>query len=263
MRDLYIKVGTLRSIEGDKFLIEAVAFAVLIKQHRISSLIMEATHRKLKTEFGIGTERLQRVLANGLSSGFLRKEGGNLIANKLHGDTNLAYCMKAEYFEDAIMSSKHNRLTLNGVIRIIETAILYNHVNMIQDCKDTHSIAHSNDLKAVKRARKRESRMLSSGSYNEGYKGLSNGTITKLIGKKVGTAIKVAKKAIQLNLVSKQWRFDFFDVDGKHVTAYAREYFEFEDMGYIVSLAHRAVYKRLSNEYVIKSENMKYFYSKK
>ncbi len=261
MRDLYIKVGTLRSIEGDKFLIEAVAFAVLIKQHRISSLITEATHRKLKTEFGIGTERLQRVLANGLSSGFLRKEDGNLIANKLHGDTNLAYCMKAEYFADAVNSNWRKRLTLNAVVRIIETAILYNHVKMIQDCKDTHGIANSNDLKAVKQARKRESSMLSGGSYNEGYKGLSNGTIVKLIGKKVGTAIKVAKKAIHLNLVTKHWRFDFFDIDGGHVTAYAKNYFE--DMGYIVSLAHRAVYKRLSNEYAIKSENMKFFRSKR
>ena len=261
MRDLYISIGILRSIEGDKHLIEAVAFAVLIKQHRINSLITNATHRKLKTEFGIGTKRLQRVLADGLSSGFLRKEGEDLIANKLHEKTNLTYCMKAEYFEDAVISNKHNRLTLNGVIRIIETAILYNHVKMIQDCKDTHGIATSNDLKAVKQARKRESRMLSGGSYNEGYKGLSNGTIVKLIGKKVGTAIKVVKKAIHLNLVTKHWRFDFFDIDGGHVTAYAKNYFE--DMGYIVSLAHRAVYKRLSNEYAIKSENMKFFRSKR
>ena len=59
MRDLYISIGILRSIEGDKYLIEAVAFAVLIKQHRINSLITNATHRKLKTVFGRGENKRQ------------------------------------------------------------------------------------------------------------------------------------------------------------------------------------------------------------
>lgn len=254
-----MSINILRWVVGNKDRIDALAFSILIKQAHVNSLITRATQRKLKALFGMGTEKLRKLVADGLSSGFLRKEGDNLIANRLHENNGLVYCMEEWLFNDAISRSKRRKLTLCGVRKMIETAILYNQVSMQKSCEDTHYSASSksNPLSAIKRAAKREKSMLRGKSYNERFRGLSNYSIQKLIGRAKSTAIKVVKNAVQLNLLRKNWKVDYFIVNGDACTYYAQSLFDQEDIRIIVDLRRRSVYARFSNIYSIKTDLMK------
>ena len=259
MRKLLVSVNILRWVVGSKDRIDALAFAILIKQAHVNSLITNATQRKLKALFGVGTEKLRKLVADGLSSGFLRREGDNLIANRLHEKAGLVYCMEKWLFNDAVSKSKRRKLTLCGVRKMIETAILYNHVSMQKSCEDTHCVASSESkpLNAIKRAKKREKCMLRGESYDERFRGLSNCRIQQLIGRAKSTAVKVVKNAVQLNLLRKKWRVDYIFANGDACTYYAQNLFNEEDLHIIVDLKRRSVYTRLSNTYSVKTDLMK------
>lgn len=258
MRTLLISTYTLRLVVGNKEGIDALAFAVLIKQSRVNSLITHATQRKLKSVFGIGADKLKRLITDGIKLGFLRKENDSLIANRLHGDKGLCYTMRGEQFDDAVRSSKRGKLTLVGVRRMICTAILYNQVSMQQSCEDTQKKASgSASLVEVKRARKRERSMLSGKSYDERFRGLSNKRIQKLIGRKKSTAVKVVRNAVGSGLLNKKWRVEYFLVSGDSFTHYANSLHEREDLHIIVDFRRRSMYTRFSNVYSIKTDLMK------
>ena len=252
MRKLWIGTNVLRFVSGNVARIEALAFAILIKQHRINSEITDASLRRLKEEFGCGYNTLRRAVANGLDSGFLRKEGNSLIANRLHDNLHLSYCLKARFFVDAVNNCRKHKLSLQSVIKIIEVAITVNQVCMIQDCADTHERATSGQsVRAIRNARKRESRMLRGTSYNEDFVGLSNLQIQKLIGKKAHTAIRVVKQAILQGLIEKRWRMKFINTNGDPCNFVTANYVD--DAKIIVSLRHRSVFERTSNVYSTKS----------
>lgn len=256
MRRLLISVHILRYIVGNKDRIDALAFAILIKQHRVNSLITHATQRKLKSLFGIGADKLRKVIADGLNSGFLRREGDSLVANRLHTNHCLCYQMTKGLFDDAISRSRKNKLTLIGVRRLIETAIIYNTVSMQESCEDTHSFAsNSHDLKAIKRARKRENSMLSGTSYDQKRRLLSYARIQALIGRGKSLAIKDAKIAVWLNLLVKTWKVEHHYVNGK-VSTYKTGNLR-DDAHIIVSMRCNSVWTQFSNIYHIKTDLMK------
>ena len=259
MRRLLLSVDVLRMVAGFKHKIEALAFAVLIKQHRINSLISNATQRKLKKEFGIGAERLRRIVSNGLSLGFLRKEGDNLIANRLHDNRGLVLTLMERFFDDALLKSKKGILTLNGVIRIVEAAILYNQVSIQVSCEDTHCSANSESLPLgkVKKARKKEASMLHSGEYDNRYRGLRNVRIQQLIGRKKSSAINAVKHAIGLGMLNKRWNIRFFNSDKDQCEYMSRQDLNKEDMRMIVCLKKNYIGVRFANVYSKKTELMK------
>lgn len=255
MKKLLISTRILRFVVGSKEKIDALAFAILVKQHRVSSLITHATQRKLKSVFGIGADKLKRLIADGIMFGFLRREGDSLIANRLHGDVGLCYTMTKEMFD---RSTRKGKLTIVGVRRMICTAILYNQVSMQQSCEDTHKKASGSDsLIEAKRAMKRERSMLSGKSYEEGFRGLSNKRIQKLIGRKKSSAVRVVKDAVGSDLLNKRWRVEYFLVSGDSFTHHANSLREREDIHVIVDFRRRSMFARFSNEYSIKTDLMK------
>lgn len=247
MRKLWIGTNVIRFVAGNRNRIDALAFAVMVKQVRRNSLIQKATQRNLKKVFHIGADTLKRVVDDGLKWGFLRKEGSNLIANKICENKKLGYLVRKSLFLEAKYRNKRDYLTLSSVRSIIEEAILVNQVNMQQSCSDTHVRATSGrTVRSIRNARKRESRMLN-GKYCNKYTGLSNWRIQQLIGRKHGRAVKVVKNAISHNLISKRIREKEFNKEGETYGPVMRAMMQGTNI--IVWVQKRGARIRLSNEY--------------
>lgn len=254
MRKLWIGTNVIRFVAGHRDRIDALAFAIMVKQERRNSLILNASQRNLKRIFHIGADTLRRVVEDGLKWGFLRKEGNNLIANKICENKKLGYLVKRVLFLEAKYKKNRNHLTLSSVRSIVEEAILVNQVSMQQSCADTHIRATSGiTVGSIRNARKRESRMLND-EYCDDYTGLSNWRIQQLIGRKHGKAVKVVKTAIRHKLISKRVREKEFNIPGETYGPVMRAMMQGTNV--IVWVQMRSARIRLSNEYCCISNNI-------
>lgn len=256
MRKLRVSTEIIRYVAGHKERIDALAFALLIKQAYVDSIVRDATQRKLKDLFGMGSDKLKKVINDGIEFGFLRWNGKKLIANKLHGEKALSIILKGDWFVEAKNKNKKNKLTLIGVRSIIEMAIFVNQVNMQSNCADTHNRATSGQtVKQVRNAKQGESRMLH-GQFNENFTGLSNIRVQQLIGRKKKKALSTIKAAISHGLVSKQVREKFFGVVDESYDSLARKVLR--EMNVFVSVQLGYAVLRFSNEYSYLSDIISY-----
>ena len=237
----------LRYVAGHCDRIDALAFAIMVKQYRINSVVLNASLRVLKKIFHMGADTLKRVIADGLKHGFLRMVGKNLIANKICQSKRLGFLICRRYYIEAKHKNVDNHLMLSNVRTIIEEAIIVNQVSMQGSCADTHNRAtDGSTTRMIRSAKKRESRMLRQ-SYREDYRGLSNTRIQQLIGRKHGKAVKVVKSAINHRLLSKRVRQSEFNVPGETYGPVMRAMMQGTNV--IVWVEKRCARIRLSNEY--------------
>lgn len=253
MRKLRVGVDVLQFVAGHQDRIDALAFALFIKETRINSLITNATQSKLKNVFGMGSDTIRRVIENGVRWGFLRWEKKNLIANKLHDNKRFSYILKRYLFIEQAQNSKRSRLTLCCLRSIVEEALFVNHVKKLDDCADTHVRATSGKTTAAIRcAKKRESRMLQRESFNDSYIGISNNRIQQLIDRKHNRAVNIVKQAIRHGLVSKRVREIPFHKKGETYGPVMRAMMKGTNV--IVWVQARSARIRLSNEYHYKGQ---------
>lgn len=246
VRKLWIGTETLRFVAGNRDKIDALAFAIMVKQERINSTITNCSQRNLKKVFHMGSDTLRRVIDDGLEYGFLRRDGNRLVANKICQNKKLGYKIARQIFIEAKYKNG-DHLTLSNVRTIIEEAIIVNQISMQQSCTDTHNRAtNGQTTQSIRAARKRESRMLKR-QYCNDYNGLSNLRIQQLIDRKHGKAVKVVKQAISHKLVSKRIRMTEFNVPGETYSPVMRAMMKGTNV--IVWVQARCARIRLSNEY--------------
>lgn len=256
MRKLRIGTEVLRMVAGNKDRIDALSFAILIKQERINSLITNPTHRKLKETFGMGADKLRKVLRDGLEFGFLRYDGGSLVACKLHTNKFYSVVLKKDWFEEAKKKNKKKRLTLADVREIIESMIVVNQVKIQNDCLDTHERATNPSCTAeLRSARRRESRMLRQ-DFCDQFIGLSNVRIQQLIARGKSKAIKVVKYAIDKGLLKKRVREVNLNIEAKDLSSLVKAVLEELYDNVIVSSRNRFAWLRFSNVYSYTGRNI-------
>ena len=87
-RSILISVEKAQEAMGDKLREEALGFAIQIKHTFESSTLKEKNTKKkyLKKTFKIGEAKLSRVLKNAVRFGYVRRENGLIIANRLYND---------------------------------------------------------------------------------------------------------------------------------------------------------------------------------
>lgn len=248
MKKLRVSTETLRFVTGHQDRIDALAFALFIKEKRQNSLITNVTNAKLMKTFGMGMNTLKRVIDDGLKFGFLRYEGKNLIANKLHDNKSLTILLKRDFFVEQAKRNSKYKLTFCGIRSIVEESVVVNHVKIVCDCRDTHNRATSGcTTSSIRCAKKRESRMLRGVSYNDNYIGISNNRIQQIIGRKCNRAVNIVKQAIKHGLISKQVREIPFHIKGETYGPVMRA--AMQGTNVIVWVQARSARIRLSNEY--------------
>lgn len=245
-------------VAGSKDRIDALAFAILIKQERINSLITNPTQKKLKELFGMGADKLRKVIKDGVECGFIRYDGKSLVACKLHTNKFYSVVLKKDWFDEAKKNNKKKRLTLTDVRAIIETMIIVNQIKMQNDCEDTHNRATSPSCTAELRSAKRRERRMLQHDFCDQFTGLSNIRIQQLIARKKGKAIKTIKSAINKELLTKRMREVTLSVEGKDFTSLVKCILEELYPNAIVSMRNRYAFLRFSNVYSYVGRNINF-----
>ena len=127
---------------------EALAFSIMVKQTFTNSTVNFATVRKMKTIFGIGQDKLARIIKNGIGYGYFERRGKDLFAKKLKGAgyhytlTLIAKNASITATTDELKSC--NIKTAYKIKRIeqeIRDAVLLNHISKQTDCVNTQKEA--------------------------------------------------------------------------------------------------------------------------
>lgn len=194
----------------------------------------------------MGADKLRKVIKDGLNLGFLRFEGKNLIANKIHGRHTQAFILKRDWFVTS-KKNKGGKIKFRSIRAMIETAIIVNHVNIQQSCADTHYRATSGrSVQQIRSAKKRESRMLRK-DFDPRFTGLSYFRIQQLIDRKKNKAVNTIKCAVSHDLLTKQIRERNLNIARQSFNALIRDIFM--ERNETVITRNDSVVLRLSNEY--------------
>lgn len=155
-RRIYLSVPLIAEATKDKSRLDALAFAVMIKETFVSSSIQSPTYSRLRSIFHMGNDKLRRLVTNGCKYGYLRFDNGFLVANKLSNEKE--YKIKVDTaFYTASFTKKNECVFKHKDIKelILKSAIL-NHINKVNDCYDTSQKAQNpNNVREYKKARAR------------------------------------------------------------------------------------------------------------
>ncbi|MGJ7024999.1 hypothetical protein [Petrimonas sulfuriphila] len=167
MKHIYLNTEIAKDAIRSKDRLEALSFAILVKDKFTSSMVNNATIRSCKELFKIGSTRTSRIIKNGLEYGYLRREKGALIANKI----------KAKGYNVKIELDGNN---LNSVMDIVRKSVLLNHIKVQNRITDTfQSASNPKFLKEYKSARKRVVRGMT-GLTDYGHYGTSTARVMEV-----------------------------------------------------------------------------------
>lgn len=208
MKKLRIDINTAAYAIKDKDILEAYAFAILIKQTFRSSSLNNTTFRHIKEYLHVGTNVARRCISNGLKYGFLRREnnGKRIVAVK-NSRSGWTAVVSKNMFQNAALYSKRTKsriLTIARVKDIIREVVLMNHIRKQNDCEDTHKRTFSGQSR--KSALRRERRMLNK-PFSSKHTGISNARIQTILCSKRHKALSVVKKLVCEKLISKNQRW--------------------------------------------------------
>ncbi|HBG40948.1 MAG TPA: hypothetical protein DDW85_06000 [Porphyromonadaceae bacterium] len=182
-RRIYISIDNVNWAVRDKLHLEALAFNMLIKKSYTSSVLVNASIRRCKDEFKIGTTRMSRIMKNGLSYGLLKRSSNNIIAQKVRDKG----CNVTLVFEDRFYSLKE-------VIKMIQESILLNHVRkqsfLVDAVKKAREPKNSRERVYGRRVLDRMPHI------KEAFEGLSNKRIMNITNTKRYTAKKLIKSLV-------------------------------------------------------------------
>jgi hypothetical protein len=171
MKRIYISIDLAKRAIEDKDFLESLAFNVLIKWKYTSSTINNATVRRCKGLFGMGSTRICRIIKNGLEYGLLERFGNHIIAKKIK---------KEEGFNAVLEFESDKEYRISEVIDMIRNTVLLDHIRKQTFVVDTLRKAREpRNLKEYRAAKKILKRMPHLTEQNYSF-GLSNRRIMEV-----------------------------------------------------------------------------------
>ena len=216
---MYIRRNIFHSVRGNANLIKALALAIYIKKHIVSSTITNYSLNKVRNKTGLAYSSIRKRIETLKQLGFIRFGGKN-----------------NEHLTIVCLSSKCNRRNIDlskcvfDSVKDIEKSLTALFIVEIQKHKDfakhTIQLAHNPKLsehKAMKRAKKICNRYGWGKEFNE-Y-GISYKTIAKKLGVCLQKAFEIVKFAIANNMIVKQRNQDYtFVTKNNAYKVYANSY---------------------------------------
>ena len=248
MRRIYLSIDLAREVVTHKEQLEALAFAILIKQKFVSSVIEDATVRRCKSLFGMGTTKISRLIKNGLQYGFLERQGNDIIALKVRtkGMNNKLYFTSRKYKLSEIIDLIRKTVILNTIRKQNYT------VDTIKKANNPTTLAEAKSKK-LKEWRKRGLVPVSSG--------LSNSGVMQLTSTKRYRAKRLLKQLRNEKQVLMTIQYAETDCDVSRyspgVAKFYRENKEEGRYGYVTLFENKICY-RLANAYTYISDTIKY-----
>ena len=168
---LYLSMEYANEAVSSKEMTESLAFAMMVKLTFVNSKIKNATINRCKKIFGIGSTKMCRIINDGIKYGYLRKEGGAIIANSLRSEKTYHFHSDFEALtasrtvgKKAGANGKKEEVQcqykLKEIIALIREAVLLNHISKQSECSDTiNSLQAPKTSRQLKKAKKWQKRM--------------------------------------------------------------------------------------------------------
>lgn len=162
---LYLSIPFTTESVSSKEMIESLAFAMMVKLTFVNSRIRKATVNRCKKIFGIGSARMCRIIKNGITYGYLRREGCALIANSIKSEKSYHFHKDFEALTASRTKTNENdevqcKYKLKDIIALIREAVLLNHISKQSECSDTiNTLQDPKTNKQLKKAKKWQGRM--------------------------------------------------------------------------------------------------------
>jgi hypothetical protein len=222
MADLRIPIKTAElAISAGSHEFECFAFAVLVKLTYGSSCIHNATVRRCKALFGIGSTKMSRILRHGVENGYLRREGNNIIANPLEVEKKGIMALYNMPLRNVGKIKNHKcQYTLRDVQNRLRQIVLINLVRLnrsIQDAeivvKDARTISqYRRSVKLLKRVPETKESVLQGLSAQRAAENMhvSKSKARQLIADVVERGLLTRKddSARIMKITDDGWRFD-------------------------------------------------------
>lgn len=154
-----IDMNELRASVSSKERLEALAFCVLIKLNFVNSEMYGATSRRMCEFFGMGATKLTRCVRNAIRFGYIKREGGSIIANRLRGESGYEYFMMQEFYTFSFNETGKSVYRIKNIEDTLRKAVLLNHIKMQNQSCETHCTADSDNAynrKEMRRIRRRK-----------------------------------------------------------------------------------------------------------
>lgn len=172
----------------------------------VNSVINDATVKRCKKIFGIGSARMCRIMKNGIKHGYLRRDGSSITACPIKSEKQ--YHFHQDFEALTAKRTEHEReegdeveckYKLKEMIDLIREAVLLNHISKQSKCADTikslQAPKTSKELKKAKRWKKRM-RLLEDNACGR----LSNRRIMDI----THTSLYCSRKTMR-SIVGKRW----------------------------------------------------------
>lgn len=212
----------------DKPLCDAVAMATMIKETYRNSVVYNATHEKLRSLFGVGEERLCKLLKRGLEKGiFFWREGNNLSVRPLYN----------RYHKNNIqIDCKCNRLS--QAVSNIEKVCLLRHILVLNEIRNTLKDAKPS-VRTVESVilMKKAKRTIRSMNLKSFLSGTSYAVMANKINKSVSTTRRLISSMIKEGVLSAEECSMYVEgLDGVKITDKVRDIVWHGHDGYLYSI---------------------------
>lgn len=253
---LYISSSLATEAVHSKERLEALAFAICVKRTFVSSTVKNATTRRCKDIFGVGSTRMCRILKNGVKYGYLRRDGDSLVALPVRGEKEFNIRIESELLTFSRTRRAECQYKLKDIADTIRKAALLYHISKQTSCVDTTKKARGvYGYKPMRNALRKIKSMRCSG---EAYEGLSNRRVMNIVGTGLNKARNLVRNLVADKLVDKKERyvktalksFNFNMSENVVAAKYGLNGFMFPKNG--------NVYLRLSNAYEYVGDSIVY-----
>ena len=248
---LYLSISLASEAVTSKDVMEALAFSMMVKLTFVNSKVQNATVKRCKEIFGIGSARMCRIIKNGIQYGYLRREGGTIIAASLkteksyhfHNDFKALTASRTKKDEKDEVQCQYK---LKDIIALIREAVLLNHISKQSECSDTiNTLQNPKTLKSLKRAKKWQGRMRL--CKDKACEGLSNRRIMDITHTSLYHSKKLIRSIVKKHWVLKREAIIATDIDPKDFIRSVNKWFKENNIkGYLFKFFYAPI-----NDYII------------
>ena len=259
-RKIYISAKLLKECIKDRHRLDALAFCVMVKQMFVSSTVKHATIRRLKSVFGIGTDKLRRILRDGKEMNLLSIVDGTLHVASLKGHYGLNHTFAFEHESKRGCDMPRTTMPVLCVVKKLQGLFVRNHIYCQRHNVDaTRNCSTANTLKELKRWRK----YCKSHDLDDAYETLSNRRLCTLLNRGIRTIRGVVGALVASGEVIRRETMIATHINpnnhNKRIAAYLKDHLGLN--GYVLqSYVDGEIYLRLADHFLVSDSVTKLHY---
>lgn len=208
IQTIYINATLASEVIQSNEAMDGLLFAYMIKTTFVSGRVHNASISRICHVLGIGNRVACRGLKSALKHGYVRREGNDIIANRLYSRKDYVYPLQID-----IKRNKKCPFKFIQLRKIIRKVVIENHISKQNDFSYTIECSvNPHNIKQYKRAKRRIKRM-SYGPIAENTDRLSNRRVMEIANLKRSTAKSIVREMVESKTLTKNPNIEHTDID--------------------------------------------------